>query len=75
MRTTLKIDDDVLEAARVLARDHRRTIGEVISELARKGLRPDYPKGADRGFPVFEVREGAPPLTPEKVYRALDEDR
>ncbi len=74
MRTTLKIDDDVLESARVLARAHGKTVGQVLSELARKGLRPAQPKGTDRGFPVFEVREDTPMLTPEMVYRAYDDN-
>ena len=38
MRTTLDIADDVLQAARELARRENRTIGEVLSELARRGL-------------------------------------
>ncbi|MCY4026122.1 MAG: antitoxin [Acidobacteria bacterium] len=38
MRTTMAIDDDVLLAARALARRHGSSIGAVISELARKGL-------------------------------------
>lgn len=74
MRTTLAIDDDVLEAAKSLARSEDRTIGEIISDLARKGLAPE-PRLAMRGsFPVFEVSPQAPPITPERVRRALDED-
>ena len=38
MRTTIAIDDDVLLAARALARRDGSSIGTVISELARKGL-------------------------------------
>ena len=38
MRTTLNIADDVLEAAKELARREHRTAGEVISELARRAL-------------------------------------
>ena len=38
MRTTLDIDDDVLQAAKDLARRQRTTAGRVISELARRGL-------------------------------------
>ena len=38
MRTTLDIEDDVLFAAKDLARRERKTAGQVISELARKGL-------------------------------------
>ena len=38
MRTTLDIDDDVLAAAKELAKARNSTAGEVISELARKAL-------------------------------------
>ena len=38
MRTTLQLDDDVLAAARVAARQQRRNLGAVISELARQAL-------------------------------------
>ena len=39
MRTTLDLDDDVLISAKDLARRQKRTAGDVISELARIGLR------------------------------------
>ena len=38
MRTTLDIEEDVLFAAKDLARREKKTAGQVISELARKGL-------------------------------------
>ncbi|MDE0101425.1 MAG: hypothetical protein OXN89_03515 [Bryobacterales bacterium] len=38
MRTTLDIDEDVLLAAGGLAKQSKKTIGAVISELVRKGL-------------------------------------
>jgi hypothetical protein len=38
MRTTLDIDDDILQAAKELARAEHKTAGQVLSELARKGL-------------------------------------
>ena len=38
MRTTLDIDDDVLRAAKEIARREKTTAGAVISELARKAL-------------------------------------
>ena len=37
VRTTLQLDDDVLAAARVLARQQRSSLGAVISALARQG--------------------------------------
>jgi hypothetical protein len=39
MRTTLDIEEDVLFAAKDLARREKKTAGQVISELARKGWR------------------------------------
>ncbi len=38
MRTTLDIDEDVLAAAKELAKAQNSTAGEVISDLARKAL-------------------------------------
>ncbi len=38
MRTTLDIDDDVLQAAKELAAQEGSTAGRVISVLARRGL-------------------------------------
>lgn len=43
MRTTLTIDDDVLVTARERAVREERTVGEVISELARTGLAAAVP--------------------------------
>lgn len=39
MRTTLDLDDDVLQAAREHAARERRSLGSVISDLARESLR------------------------------------
>jgi hypothetical protein len=74
MRTTLKIDDDVLAAARSLAAAEEMTVGEVVSELARRGLRPRPQLASERGFPVFSVPADAKPITLETVRRALDEE-
>jgi hypothetical protein len=38
MRTTLDIDADILKAAKVVAEAERKTLGQVLSELVRKGL-------------------------------------
>lgn len=50
MRTTLQLDDDVLAAARTLARQQRLSLGAVISKLARQGLRTPV-----QGSPGLEV--------------------
>ncbi len=74
MRTTLRIDDDVLEAARSLARFENRSLGEVLSELARRGLQPRARRTPKTDFPTFQVPADAPPITPEMVQAALEED-
>ncbi len=73
MRTTLELDDDVMTAARELAAAERRSIGSVVSELARRGLTPARVESID-GLPVIRVPAGTPPITAEMVQRALDED-
>jgi len=46
MRTTLDIEDDVLQAAKELAQREGGTAGQVISTLARRGLAaPATPPG------------------------------
>jgi len=73
MRTTLNLDPNVLRAARHLARERGQSLGDVVSELARRGLEPRGEVRYRGDFPVFQVREDAPPLTPEMVDEALDE--
>ena len=43
MRTTLDLDDQVLAASRALARARGTSLGEAVSELARRGLRAHQP--------------------------------
>ena len=73
MRTTLDLDDDVLAAARELAAGERRSLGAVVSQLARRGLTPARVE-AEGDLPVIRVPAGVAPITPEMVRRALDED-
>jgi len=70
MRLTVNLEEDVLRAVRSLARERGGSLGSVISALIRRALEApgvDY-KG---DVPVFHVREGAPPLTPEMVDAAM----
>ena len=75
MRTTVQLDDDVLQAARAIARLERRGVGRVLSDLARRGLSPaPAAMGEEGAFPVFRVPPGAPPITDEAVAAALDDE-
>jgi len=64
MRTTLAIDDDVLAAAKDLAAAEQKSVGEVISSLARKALTPTALAGKKRnGVPLLPIQPGARPVT------------
>jgi hypothetical protein len=56
MRTTLDIEEDVLFAAKDLARRERKTAGQVISELARKGLAGAEAVTAREPKPIYGFR-------------------
>ena len=73
MRTTLAIDDDVLVAARALADQQRRSVGEVISDLARRSLSHPKPARERNGIPLLGVKPGAAPVTLDIVNALRDE--
>jgi len=73
MRTTLQLDEDVYRAAKSLADVEQRSLGEVISRLARNSLAPDPRITARSGFPVFSESPGAGPITNEMVKAALED--
>lgn len=58
MRTTLDLDDDVLAAAKAIARREHRTAGEVVSELARRSLTAQRSTSEDEflGFRPLSTR-------------------
>lgn len=71
MRTTLNIDDDLLEAARELADRQRRSVGEVVSELMRKALAPG--EAQERNGFLLLPKRGEGLVTLEHVNRLRDE--
>ena len=74
MRTTLTIDDDVLAAVKGLAARQNKSVGEVISALARQALKPTNTRRQIRnGVPLLAVRPGAGPVTPELVNQLREE--
>jgi hypothetical protein len=82
MRTTLTIDDSLLAAARDAANRTGRSIGEIISEWALRGLRGSpgaeemakTRRNSRRTFPTFTVRADAAPVTGEIVHRLLEDE-
>ena len=58
MRTTIRLDDDVFLAVQERARRERRSLGDVLSALAREALAGDRPDPAARP----SARHGFHPL-------------
>jgi hypothetical protein len=73
MCTTLTIDDDVLTAAKAIAQQTHKSIGEVISQLARSSLRPPAERKERNGIPLLSVRKPGVIVTPEIVNALRDE--
>jgi hypothetical protein len=74
MRTTLAIDDDVLAAAKHLADRHSKTVGEVISALARQGLQRAPRGSATRnGIALLPRTSDAAVVTLDLVNQLRDE--
>jgi hypothetical protein len=77
VRTTLDIADDVLQAAKELARRENKTAGQMISELARRALTaqaaapPPGSAGDSLGFRPFPSRGGL--VTDELIDRLREE--
>jgi len=73
VRTTVDIDDDVLQVARSLAKSRRISLGQALSQLARKGLQPVAAGPEDDLFPRFPCQTDDPIVTAEQVREALEE--
>ena len=73
MRTTLELDDDLLQAARQLAAQRGTTMGQVISELARQALAPKSAPRVRNGVPLFVPKAGAKQPHLALVNRLRDE--
>jgi hypothetical protein len=73
MRTTLDIDEDVLQAVKERAAMQNKTAGQLVSEMMREALCPSRKYRIRNGVPVIPRRPGAPLMTLEDVKR-LQED-
>lgn len=77
MRTTLDIEDDVLQAAKELAAREGTTAGQVISHLARRGLntvatKPKKAPAMRGGVPLLPSRGEV--VTLEHIQNLRDQE-
>lgn len=73
MRTTLSIDDDVLLAAKAIAGQQGRSLGEVVSELARRSLKRPASQAKRNGIALLTSRPDSTPVTLDLVNTLRDE--
>jgi hypothetical protein len=74
MRTTLAIDDDVLAAAKELAAMEHKSVGEIVSTLARRALRPaETERQVRNGVPLLSVSKNTQRVTSELVRQLREE--
>ena len=75
MRTTVDLDEDILRTAKDLAQERDQSLGRVLSDLARRGLRPSTRTAAARhGLPVLPRLPGARPVTAKDVKDLAEMD-
>ncbi len=74
MRTTLDLDEDVLQAAKELAEARRTTAGKILSELARRALRPERQPRVRNGVPLLPRRPAAAPRPTMKLVNRLRDE-
>ena len=72
MRTTVNIDEDVLLAAKQLARDQGVSVGNVLSALARHALTRSVTTASRNGLPLFPVQPNAGVVTLALVNQLRD---
>jgi hypothetical protein len=75
MRTTLDLDEDVLQAAKELAAARKSTAGKVLSELARRGLQPPRSARTRNGVPLLPARRAGAPRTTMKLVNDLRDEQ
>lgn len=73
MRTTLAIADDVLIAAKAIARQDKRSVGDVLSDLARRSLPGSAPGEVRRNGILLNPARPGVVVTMEHVNALRDE--
>ncbi|MGA7522737.1 MAG: hypothetical protein WBW84_09645 [Acidobacteriaceae bacterium] len=73
MRTTLAIDDDVLEEVKQYAVQRDISLGKAATDLIRRGISQPAPTHRKNGLRVFSRSDGRL-ITPELV-RKLDSEQ
>jgi len=74
MRTTLNLEDDVLEDVKRYAEGRDLPLGKAVSDLVRRGLNAPVETRMVNGFCAVVLPEGTPKVTSEHVRRLLEDE-
>ncbi len=69
MRTTLTLDDDLVELVTRQAKARGVSMGRTVSDLVRRGLNAPTPSVGKDGLMVFQLPADSPEVTTEDVRR------
>jgi hypothetical protein len=74
MRTTLNLDDDVLELLKGYAQHRSVALGKAASELVRRGLEAPVQTRMVNGFHAVILPENSQKVTSEKIKQLLEDE-
>jgi hypothetical protein len=74
MRTTLNLDDDVLELLKDYAENRSVALGKAASELVRRGLEAPVQTRMVNGFHAVVLPGNSPKIASEKVKQLLEDE-
>lgn len=73
MRTTVDLDEDLLRVAKHLAQEREQSLGRVLSDLMRQGLKPASKIASQRGtIPTLPRKPNPRPVTAQVVKELLE---
>lgn len=75
MRTTLALDDDLVEVVTRQAKLRGVSLGRTVSDLVRRGLSAPTPSHDQNGLVVFQLPPDSPTVTTQDVRRIETEGR
>ena len=75
MRTTLSLDEDVIQLVKSYAENRSLAMGKAVSELVRRGLSAPVKTRTVNGLVVFDVPADGETVTSELVKRLEAEER
>ena len=73
MRTTVNLDDDIVELAKSYAQNRSLALGKALSELVRRGVDAPPKTRIVNGLVVFDLPADGERVTSAKVKKLLAE--